>query len=260
MKPTIARILILLCFVLLTGGPVIDAADVPQDRFDQANQLYEEGKYPEALNQYLEIEKAASHWKVFYNMGNCYYKLDQPVRAKIYYLKARRLEPFEPSIQKNIEIVNQQLKDKVPTSQPDFISRLLMRIESILSLNILSITLLLLVVIFNGFVLLLIKKGKNRFILYGVSFSLILVLFFTGYHIHRVNKYNRRDTAVIIKEDAQLRSGPGENNTVLFKVNPGLEVKIIDQGVNKKWLQVSASSEIAGWIEAESLEQIQGLL
>ncbi len=256
MKPTIAWILILLCFIWLGNGAIIGAAEVSQDRFDQANQLYEEGKYPEALNHYQEIEKAGSHWKVYYNMGNCYYKLNQPVRAKIYYLKARRLEPFEPSIQKNIEIVNQQLKDKVSAPQPDFISRLLMRIESILSLNILSIALLLVVVIFNGFVLLLIKRGRNRFILYGVSFSLILVLLFTGYHIHRVNKYNRRDTAVIIKEDAQLRSGPGENNTVLFKVNPGLEVKIIDQGGNKKWLQVSASAEIAGWIEAESLEQI----
>jgi tetratricopeptide (TPR) repeat protein len=254
MKPTIAWIL--LCFVLLGNGTVIGAADISQDGFDKANRLYEEGKYAEALNQYLEIEKAGSHWKLFYNTGNCYYKLNQPVRAKIYYLKARRLEPFEPSIQKNIEIVNKRLKDKVPSPKPDFISRLLMRIESILALNILSITLLLLVVIFNGFVFMLIKKGKNRFILYGVSFSLILTLLFTGYHIHRVNKYNQRNIAVIIKEDAQLRSGPGENNTVLFKVNPGLEVKIIDQGGNKKWLQVSASSEIAGWIEAESLEQI----
>jgi len=254
MKPTI--VLILLCFVLVGNGTLIGAAEVSQDRFDKANQLYEQGKYTEALNRYHEIEKTGSHWKVFYNIGNCYYKLNQPVRAKIYYLKARRLDPFESSIQKNIEIVNKLLKDKVPASKPDFISRLLMRIESILSLNVLSITLLLLVVILNGFVFMLIKKGKNRFILYGVSFSLILAVLFAGYHIHRVNKYNRRNTAVIIKKDAQLRSGPGENNTVLFKVNPGLEVKIIDQGGNKKWLQVSASSEIAGWIEAESLEQI----
>lgn len=254
MKPIIAWIL--LCFVLLTNGTVLGAAEVSQDRFDKANHLYEKGKYTEALDQYLEIAKAANHWKVFYNMGNCYYKLNQPVRAKIYYLKAQRLEPFEPSIQKNIEIVNKQLKDNVPSPKPDFISRLLLRIESILSLNILSITLLVLVVIFNGFVFMLIKKGKNRFILYGVSFSLILVFLFAAYHIHRVNKYNRRNIAVVIKEDAQLRSGPGENNTVLFKVNPGLEVKIIDQGGDKKWLQVSASSEIAGWIEAESLEQI----
>ncbi len=254
MKPTIACIL--LCFVLLGNGTIIGSTDVPQDFFVKANQFYEEGKYTEALDQYLEIEKATSHWKVYYNIGNCYYKLNQPVRAKVYYLKARRLEPFEPSIQKNIEIVNKLLIDKVPSPKPDFISRMLMRIESIVSLNILSITLLLLIVIFNGFVFMLIKKEKNRFIFYGVSFSLILLLLFTGYHIHRVNKYNRRNIAVIIKKDARLRSGPGENNTVLFKVNPGLEVKIIDRGVNKKWLQVSASSEIAGWIDAESLEQI----
>jgi len=58
MKPTTAWIL--LCFVLLANRTVIGAADVSQDRFDNANQLYEEGKYADALNQYLEIEKAGS--------------------------------------------------------------------------------------------------------------------------------------------------------------------------------------------------------
>lgn len=246
----------LLCFVLIGGGTVLGSPPLSRDSFQQANQLYEKGDFSKALDSYLEIAKAGSHWKVFYNIGNCYYKLNQPVQAKIYYLRARRLEPFEASIQTNIKIVNKQLKDKVPSPKPDFIGRLLKRFESVLSLNVLSILLLLLVIILNVFVFVLIKKGKSRFILYGVSFSLILALLFTGYHIHRVNKYNQRDIAVIIKEDAQLRSGPGENNTVLFKVNPGLEVKIIDLGGNKKWLQVSASSEIAGWIEAESLEKI----
>lgn len=254
MKPTIA--LILLCFMVIGGGTILGSPSFSREHFYKANQIYEEGNYAEALRQYLEIEKTGSHWKVFYNIGCCYYKLNQPVQAKIYYLKARRLEPFEPSIHKNIEIVNKLLKDQVPSPKPDFISKMLMRIESILSLNVLSVVLLFFIVIFNGFVFLLIKKGKNRIVLYGVSFSLIFVIFIFGYHIHRVNKYNRRNIAVIIKTDAQLRSGPGENNTVLFEVNPGLEVKIIDQGGNKKWFQVSASSDIAGWIEAESLEQI----
>ncbi|UCH93833.1 MAG: SH3 domain-containing protein [Candidatus Aminicenantes bacterium] len=254
MRPTIAWMLS--GFILISSGAVINAVPVLQERFDRANQLYEEGNYSEALNIYLEIEKAYRHWKVFYNIGNCYYKLHRPVPAKIYYLRARRLEPFEPSIQKNIEIVNKLLKDKIPSPKPDFLSRMLMRIESLLSLDVLSIGLLVLIVIFNGFVFILIKKGKSRFILYGASFSLILAVLFAGYHIHRVNQYNRRNIAVIIKEDAQLRSGPGENQTVLFKVNPGLEVKIIDQSGNMKWVQVTASAEIAGWIEEKSLERI----
>ena len=38
-----------------------------------------------------------------------------------------------------------------------------------------------------------------------------------------------------------------EDNTVLFKVNPGLEVRIIDRA--GEWVQATASEHIAGWIE-----------
>ena len=246
----------LLCFVLPGFVPKMAAADFSPGLFQQANQRYEQGNFGEALKMYKELAQSATHWKLFYNMGNCYFKLGQPVQAKINYLRARRLEPFEPSIQKNIEIVNKQLQDKIPAPKPDFISRVLLKIESVVSLNVLAVVVFILILVFNGFVFVLMNKGKSRLILYGVSFSLILAILFTGYQFYRVEKYNRRNTAVITQEDAQLRSGPGENNTILFKVNPGLEVKIIDQSGNKKWLQVSASSDIAGWIEAESLEQI----
>lgn len=254
-------VLIGLCWVFLwsMGNPPLAAAgsgglSLPQDRFAEANQLYEDGNYAEALRIYREIETNGSHWKLFYNIGNCYFKLNQLVQAKIYYLKAQRYHPFEHSIQNNIDIVNKYLNEKNPYPKPDFISRVLLRIESIISLNVLSIMLLVFIFIFNGFLFMWIKKGKNRLIIYGVFFSLFLSLLAGTYHIYRVGKYNQGNIAVITKGNSQLRSGPGENNTVLFKVNPGLQVKIIDHSRN--WLQVTASSDIAGWIEAENLERI----
>jgi uncharacterized protein YgiM (DUF1202 family) len=126
--------------------------------------------------------------------------------------------------------------------------------ESIISLNVVSVFLLVSVIILNLFIFLLLKRGKSRFILYGVSFSLVITLLIFSYHIYRAGKQNLRNTAVIVKEDTDLRSGPGENNTILFKVNPGLKVKIIEQSRN--WLQVSASSQVAGWLEQDCLERI----
>jgi tetratricopeptide (TPR) repeat protein len=254
-------VLIGLCwmFLWILGNPTLEAVEsgglsLPQDRFTEANRLYEDGNYAEALHIYREIEVKGSHWKLFYNIGNCYFKLNQLVPAKIYYLKAQRYQPFENSIQNNIDIVNKHLNNKNPYPKPDFIGRVLLRIESIISLNVLSIMLLVFIFIFNGFLFMWIKKGKNRLIIYGVFFSLFLSLLAGTYHIYRVGKYNQGNIAVITNGNSQLRSGPGENNTVLFKVNPGLQVKIIDHSRN--WLQVTASSDIAGWIEAENLERI----
>ncbi len=92
--------------------------------------------------------------------------------------------------------------------------------------------------------------------IYGISFSLVLTLLLGSYHIYRVGKHNQRSVAVITVEDARLRSGPGESNTILFKVNPGFKVKVIGSSSSGQWLQVSASSDIAGWIEAENLQRI----
>ncbi|MCP4220691.1 MAG: SH3 domain-containing protein [bacterium] len=244
-------LILLLCVILQVRGLW---AGVSQERFSRANGLYEEGKYDEALALYHEMEKEGSNWKLFYNMGNCCYKLKDYVKAKIYYLRADKFNPFEPSIQKNIEIINRFFNDKIPEAKPDFLLKVALKVESIVGLNVVSILLLLSVAVLNLFIFFLLRKKRNRWVIYGVSFSLVITLLLTGYHVYRSGKAARKDTAVITVKNSELRSGPGANNTILFKVNPGLKVKIID--VSRNWVHVSASSRIAGWVEEERLERI----
>ncbi len=242
--------------IILLFSPVFGAENNVQQQFDEAGRLYEKGNFEHALELYKKVESHLIDWKLFYNMGNCYFKINQPVRAKIYYLKAQRFQPFESSIDKNIAIVNKQLNDRVNEPKPDFISRLLLRVESVVSLDILSILLVLMFLVLNWLIFSMVRKGKGRFTTYGISFSLIITIVLAGYHIYRVDKFKNREIAVITEPDAELRSGPGDGNTILFKVNPGLKVKIIDKNSSGDWLQVSSSEEIAGWIRQQSLEKI----
>lgn len=250
-----SKTLIYVLLSILVMVPLLSyAADGDEEQFQNGNQLYEEGKYPEALAVYLELEKTMPHWMLFYNMGNCYYKLGNYVSAKIYYLRAQRLKPFDPAIEKNIGIVDMHFADKIEEEGPDFLSKVALRIESALHLNIVSIALLASVALFNFYLFMLIFKGRSRFRLYAVSFSIIIVMLICVYHIYRTDKQSRRDVAVIVDPGSRLRSGPGENNTVLFKVNPGLKVRVVEK--SRGWVQVSASSQVAGWIEEERLERI----
>jgi len=246
---------ILLAVVIFSFSSIfLRGQELTGEAFGEANRLYEAGQFAEALTLYLKIEQQGAHWKLFYNLGNCYYKLNDFVQAKIYFLRAERLKPFDASIQKNIDIVNNKFSDKIPGEEPDFIGRVIKKIESVISLNAVSVVLLISVLILNLFIFVLIKKGKNRLLIYGVSFSLIFSLLLFSYHAYRINKQNLRDSAVIVKQESTLRSGPGETNTILFKVNPGIKVKIIDK--SRDWVQVSASKEIAGWIEENHIERI----
>lgn len=245
-----------LIFLLILGFSTLGLMAGPsiQSAFDQGNRLFEGGKYAEALKAYRQAEAQGSHWNLFYNMGNCYYRMNRLVMAKIYYLRADRLKPFLPAIQENIDIVDRQFKDKIAEEEADFITRTAGKIDSFIPLDVVSVVLVLAILTFNGFIFLVIKRGKKKSLIYGLSFTLAFCLLILSYHIYRTDRLNRRDIAVIVKEEAILRSGPGESNTVLFKVNPGLKVRIIE--TRREWLEVSASKQVAGWIKKSEVETI----
>jgi tetratricopeptide (TPR) repeat protein len=239
---------ILLLFLAVAGRTAVN------EDFSAANGHYEANRYGEALKIYLQINKQLTNWQVLYNIGNCYFKLDQPLAAKIYYLRARNFWPLDSSITRNIAIVNKSFKDIITPETPDFISRSIQVLQAKLSLNTLSMLLLVAILLLNVFLFLLLKKGRNKRIIYGLVLSLFLSLALGTYLYNRVTDQRQTSTAVVSEENSVLRSGPGESNTELFKINPGLEVKILDR--NRDWVQVSASQQVAGWIELKRLTLI----
>lgn len=238
---------------------VAEATAAAGEDFAAANRLYEQGRYAEALPVYLEVARrapsgrggATADWQVLYNIANCHYKLGNYLQAKIHYLQARRLRPLEPAIARNIAMTNRHFLDDAQLPRPDFVTRLLQTVESQVSMDALSVMLLLAALLFNAFLFRLLTRGRSRKLLYALGFSLLLVAGLGACHVGRAAALDRSDSAVIQEEDSPLRSGPGEDNTVLFKVNPGLEVRIIDRSGD--WVQVTASESIAGWIERKRL-------
>jgi tetratricopeptide (TPR) repeat protein len=238
--------------MLLSLAGACCAAD--QDDFSLANTRYEAGRYDEALKIYLRIERRLTDWKVLYNIGNCYVKLGQPLAAKIHYLRARKFQPLDQSLARNIAIVNKSFKDVIAPETADFVARGILVLQARMDMNVLSLLLLAAILLLNVFLFLLLRNGRSKKIVYGLAFSLLLILAFGAYHVDRVSALERTSIAVVSAANPVLRSGPGESNTELFKINPGLEVKILDR--SRDWVQVSASSQVAGWIELKNLTLI----
>jgi tetratricopeptide (TPR) repeat protein len=222
-----------------------------KDDFSAANAHYEAGRYAEALSIYLQIDRQLTNWQVLYNIGNCYFKLGQPLAAKVHYLRARRFRPLDDSIARNIAIVDKSFKDAIAPETPDFISRVIQVLQTGLDLNTLSLLLLTAILMLNIFLFLLLMKGRRKKIIYGLAVSLLLCIALGAYHYARVTGQRETSVAVVSEANSVLRSGPGESNTELFKINPGLEVKILDR--SRDWVQVSASPQVAGWIELKRL-------
>jgi tetratricopeptide (TPR) repeat protein len=240
--------------ILFLAGLALLAAKATagvDDDFAAANRSYKEGKTAAALALYLEVNRRVSDGQVLYDIGNCYYKMERYLSAKVYYLKARKLQPLDAAIARNIAMTDRHFRDVVNPTEPDFVGRAIQQLESKLTLDGVSVLLLLALALLNACLFLLQTRGRNKKTLYALAFSLLLAVAVGAYHLSRTAALGRSDVAVIWDEGSQLRSGPGEDNTVLFKVSPGLEVRIIDRSGD--WVQAAASEHIAGWIEKKRL-------
>ena len=69
-------------------------AQTASDLFLKANNLYSKEAYSEAIKTYLSInEQSVESSDLYFNLGNCYYKLNKIAPSIYYYEKALKLDP-----------------------------------------------------------------------------------------------------------------------------------------------------------------------
>ena len=95
------RILIILLFFRSS----ILAQDV-NSLFEQASLSYEQIDFEQALNYFKEIQDIGLYSSdLYYNIGNCYYKLQQNAEAVLYYEKALKLNPSDEDAFFNLKLL-----------------------------------------------------------------------------------------------------------------------------------------------------------
>ena len=105
--------LLLLILVLL---PRAESAEV-NVKFEQANRLYEQGKYGEAANAYESIVKSrGGSTALYFNLGNAYFKDGQLGRALFHYRMAERMAPRDPDIEANLRLTRERVAGASPAS------------------------------------------------------------------------------------------------------------------------------------------------
>jgi tetratricopeptide (TPR) repeat protein len=85
--------------------------------FDQANQLYEQGKFGEAKAIYERLVTEGT-WSanLFYNLGNADFRLGAPGVAALNYERALALVPNHPEAAMNLKLLHDQTGARLPVS------------------------------------------------------------------------------------------------------------------------------------------------
>ncbi len=236
--------------VLLALGAAVLAAD-PQELWRQGRSSYDQGKYAEALACFEKMQATSNHWRIQYNIGNCLFRLERYLPAKIAYARAWKTAPTQAPLLGNLAVVNARLGFEDELLKPDFLTRLIGGLGGYLPVRWSAVLLILSLWSLNLAVFFWMRRRLLRPARYAFVVSLLLVTVLAAHVCYNRSLAARQDLAVVEGDAVSLYSGPGLGNTALFSLPQGLIVKIRERG--GQWLRVTAGKEVSGWIKADSL-------
>jgi hypothetical protein len=83
--------------------------------------------YRRALDRFLSVSEQGQvqNARLYYNMGNTYYRLGDIGRAVLYYRRAELMNPADRNLRHNLEFVRSQREDGMPVGQLSRLARVL---------------------------------------------------------------------------------------------------------------------------------------
>jgi len=95
---------------------------------------------------------------------------------------------------------------------------------------------------------------QQRAVVFNLA-CLAAVIIFSGWLYIKLNREVLTTQAVIISGPAEVRNGPGPENSVGFSLPEGRKVTVL--GTKDNWAAIGLSYEgLKGWIEKKYLEEI----
>ena len=224
--------------------------------FEQASLSYEQKDYAQALIHYNKIQDLGLYSSdLYYNIGNCYYKLKQNAEAVLYYEKALKLKPSDEDALFNLKLVQLQLVDKLAEVPQVFYQKWADSIKNKLTIDQWAkfglIFLFLFCSLFIIFLFIKTYSLKKKFFTVSM-FSLFLAIFSLSlaYYSNKTLKVE----AVLMQANAYIKSAPSNQSEDLFILHEGTKVQVIE--VFNDWTKIKLSDGMIGWLENQDIEQI----
>ncbi len=232
-----------------------------QDRgelWTKGNDAYSMGQYQGALDSYNELEKMGyESYKLYYNMGNAWYKLDNMGKAILYYEKALKLDPSGADALNNLQIAKLHTLDKIDQVPEFVLSAWTKNLRNNLSSNAWAyISLGLLAVMF---ILLLLFKfapttGGRKFSFVLACVVLLFAICTLLFSISLKSEATAQDSAIVMVPVSNVKSAPNSTGNNLFILHEGSKVEILEQA--GKWCRIEIADGRQGWIQQVDVEVI----
>lgn len=229
-----------------------------QDDFSKANQLYQKKNYQEAITTYETILASGKQSaELYFNIGNCYYKLHKVAPAIYNYEKALQLHPNDVQIQTNLSFARKMTVDDDKFVPKVGFHKLIEDFTSSFKYDTWAWIAVLFSFAFLGFFIgYYFSKAASQKRLYFTGMFLVLigimVSFFSG--IYERNRISSDKTAIVFAESTSVKMVPKSSAKEAIVLHEGSKVSILDSIAN--WKKVQLPDETTGWIDEEAIKEL----
>lgn len=222
-------------------------------------QAYTDGKFSDASAAWTSIEESGQKSaKLYYNLGNAWFKQGNYPKAILNYERALRLDPSYSDARYNLEFTSNFVQDKIEPV-PEFILKSVARkVCYVMGSNAWAVIFLVLLAaaLMMGLLFLLgASVGKRRA---GFYCGIVLLLLSAGalsFSIWQKSDSVKTDTAIVMSPVSSVKSSPSSGSSKdLFVIHEGTKVTILDEVGS--WKNIALADGRQGWLTSNELEVI----
>ena len=230
-----------------------------QTAFDKGNNLYQKGNYQEAITVYESVVKSGQQSaELYFNLGNCFYKLNKVAPAIFNFEKALLLNPNDAEIQNNLAFAQKMTIDEVVEVPKVGFAKIIRDFTSSFHYDtwawIAIAFSVLFLVCFVGYYFsntTMLKRIFFTTMLFVLLFTIMCV--FAGFF--EKNQSNNDRPAIVFADITLVKSEPKSSAQDAFVLHAGTKVFVLESLNNYKKIQLLDLKQ--GWIENSEIKELR---
>ena len=239
------------CCLLLAGSIACASADAESEAaFEQANKLYEEGRFLEAIQAYQSLRTNSPTLALHFNLGNAYFKSGQIGEALAEYHQAARLAPRDADVRANMKFARARVTG--PSYTPGWLQ------QNAQTLTPREWTMATTGLVWAFCLLLALVQLRPRWraalrswtFLAGTLTVMVVACAFWAARLHATTRM-----AVVTQRDAVMRLGPFEESQSALELKNGAALRVLDR--KDDWIQVTVDNRQVGWVPADAVRLVE---
>ncbi|MGQ7945782.1 tetratricopeptide repeat protein [Flavobacterium sp. WC2509] len=230
-----------------------------QTGFEKGSDLYKNGKYDLAVKEYesvLATNKESA--ELYFNLGNCYYKLQKTAPSIYNYEKALVLDPNNQEALNNIKFAQKRTIDEIKVIPKVGFGKLLRDFTGIYPFDTWACIAIgfavLFLIFFIGYYFSETGVIKRLFFV-GMFIVLLFVLMSVLAAFFEKSHFDNERPAIVFAESADVRSEPQNASSSIFILHEGTKVYVEETLDNWKKIQLTDGTE--GWIDSKAIKEVK---